>query len=156
MNNAFIKKYDKWLLVFLLLTSKQEEALWWCGKRYANQQTLKNQCIANWKWSCTIGIHVQNPLESFPTPELLLPRFDSPNTILRFELPEKIKFPILQPPLLYIWGERNHIQNLFHNQRKIKKCYIEQLQHLNYKLQEQERNKKHIWKKMTKTCFNQK
>jgi hypothetical protein len=58
--------------------------------------------------------------------------------------------------LLYIWGERNHIQNLFHNQRKIKKCYIEQLQHLNYKLQEQERNKKHIWKKMTKTCFNQK
>jgi len=50
---------------------------------------------------------------------LLLPRFVFSNPILRLELLEEASFPYHQPPLLYIWGERDHIQDLFHNQRKI-------------------------------------
>jgi hypothetical protein len=51
--------------------------------------------------------------------------------------------------LLYIWGERNHIWDLSHNQRKIKGYCIEDLKGFNLKLQEQKQNnKEHVWEKI--------
>jgi hypothetical protein len=41
-----------------------------------------------------------------------------------------------------MWGKRDHIRDLSHNQRKIGDYYIEELEHLNLKLQQQEGNKK--------------
>lgn len=102
------------------------------------------------EWSCIIWIHVQNPFNILLASKLLLPKIVSPNAILRFELPKKASLPYHQPQLLYLWKEKNHIWDLFHNQGKIGYCCIEKLDHLNLKLLKQEQNKEHPWKKNEK------
>jgi hypothetical protein len=37
--------------IILLLASKQGEILRWCRKKYAYQQTLRNQFAIAWKWN---------------------------------------------------------------------------------------------------------
>jgi hypothetical protein len=130
--------------------------MWWCRKKYADptntQKSIRN--ILRMEWGCIIKIHVQNPFDNLLALELLLPIFAYSNAILKFELPKKTSLPYCQPSLLYIWRERDHVWDLFHNQRKIEKCYITKFEHLNLKLEKQKHNKKeHFWRKMKKKCF---
>jgi hypothetical protein len=56
-----------------------------------------------------IKIHVENQIDNLFAPELLFPMFVFPDAILRLKLPKKTTLPYYQLPLLYIWGEKDHI-----------------------------------------------